>query len=108
MILTVVLYAVEILFLCIMEEQGSRMFEERVLSKMLRPKKKQVIGDEKMVLKLSNQEGKTGESFSMYGREEISHSVLVGRSKGRRSLGRPGRRWEDNINFKEIGWCVMG
>jgi hypothetical protein len=51
------------------------MFEQRELSKMLRPKRKQVIGDEKMVLKLSNQEGKTDEEFRRDGREEFSHSV---------------------------------
>jgi len=30
---------------------------------------------------------------------------LVGRSEGKRPLGRPRRRWEDNIkmDFKEIG-----
>lgn len=60
---------------------------------MLLPKRKQVLGVEKMVLKLSNQEGKTDEAFRRDGREEFSHSVLVGRSKGRQSLGRPGRRW---------------
>jgi len=69
------------------------MYEERELIKMLRPKRNQVIGDVKMVLKLSNQESKTEEAFRRDGREEFSHSVLVGRSKGRQSLGRPGRRW---------------
>jgi hypothetical protein len=30
----------------------------------------------------------------------------VGRSEGRRPLGRPGRRWEDNIKIylQEVGW----
>jgi hypothetical protein len=33
------------------------------------------------------------------------YRVLVGRPEGERSLGRPRRRWEDNIkpDFKEIG-----
>jgi hypothetical protein len=56
---------------------------------MLRRKRKQVTGDGKMILKLSNQEGKTDEAFRRDGREEFSHSVLVERSKGRQSLGRP-------------------
>jgi hypothetical protein len=32
--------------------------------------------------------------------------VLVGKSKGKRPLGRPRRRWEDNISMdlREIGW----
>jgi hypothetical protein len=33
------------------------------------------------------------------------YRVLVGRPEGERPLGRPGRRWEDNIklDFREIG-----
>jgi hypothetical protein len=33
------------------------------------------------------------------------HSVLVGRPEGMRSLGRPRRRWEDNIkkDLQEVG-----
>jgi hypothetical protein len=33
------------------------------------------------------------------------YRVLVGRPKGKRPLGRPRRRWEDNINMylREIG-----
>jgi hypothetical protein len=34
------------------------------------------------------------------------YRVLVGRSEGRRPLGRPRRRWEDNIkiDLQEVGW----
>jgi hypothetical protein len=34
-----------------------------------------------------------------------SYRVLVGRSEGKRPLGRPRRKWEDNIkmDLKEIG-----
>ena len=33
------------------------------------------------------------------------HRVLVGKPEGKRPLGRPGRRWEDNIkmDLKEVG-----
>ena len=32
--------------------------------------------------------------------------VLVGKFEGKRQLGRPGHRWEDNIkmDLQEIGW----
>jgi hypothetical protein len=32
--------------------------------------------------------------------------ILVGKLKGKRPLGRPRRRWEDNIkmDLREIGW----
>jgi hypothetical protein len=36
------------------------------------------------------------------------YRVLVGRPKGRRPLGRPRRKWEDNIkiDLQEVGWGV--
>jgi hypothetical protein len=35
-----------------------------------------------------------------------AHRILVGRPEGRRPLGRPWRRWEDNIkmDLQEVGW----
>jgi len=40
--------------------------------------------------------------------EEVrnAYSILVGEPEGKRPLGRPRHRWEDNIrmDFKEIGW----
>jgi len=37
------------------------------------------------------------------------YRVLVGKTEGKRPLGRPRRRWEDNIKFdlEEIGCSVM-
>jgi len=37
------------------------------------------------------------------------YRVLVGKPEGRRPLGRPRRRWEDNIkmNLQEVGCGVM-
>jgi hypothetical protein len=34
------------------------------------------------------------------------YRILVGRPEGRRPLGRPRRKWEDNIkmDLKEVGW----
>jgi hypothetical protein len=35
-----------------------------------------------------------------------AYRILVGRPEGRRPLGRPRRRWEDNIkmNIQEVRW----
>jgi len=35
-----------------------------------------------------------------------AHNIFVGKSEGKRLLGRPRRRWELNIkmNLREIGW----
>jgi hypothetical protein len=34
------------------------------------------------------------------------YRILLGKPEGKRPLGRPGRRWEDNIkiDLKEVGW----
>jgi hypothetical protein len=46
-----------------------------------------------------------GEKCSTQGEGRSVYRVLVGRPKGKRPLGRPGRRWEDNIKMelREIG-----
>jgi hypothetical protein len=38
-----------------------------------------------------------------------AYRILVGRREGRRPLGRPRRRWEDNIKMvlQEVGWDGM-
>ena len=38
------------------------------------------------------------------------HRVLVGKPEGKRSLGRPRRRWEDNIKMglQEVGGVETG
>jgi hypothetical protein len=38
--------------------------------------------------------------------EKGAYRILVGRPKGRRPLGRPRYRWEDNIkmDLQEVGW----
>ena len=35
------------------------------------------------------------------------HRVLVGKPEGKRPLGRPRRRWEDNIERVETGWSWL-
>jgi len=36
----------------------------------------------------------------------LTYKILVGKPEGKRPLGRPRRRWEDNIrmDLKELGW----
>jgi hypothetical protein len=40
------------------------------------------------------------------GEKRNAYSILVGNPEGKRPLGRPRRRWVDNIkmDLKEIGW----
>jgi hypothetical protein len=40
---------------------------------------------------------------------QIAYKVLVGRTEVKRRLGRPSRRWEDNIttHLQQVGWRGM-
>jgi hypothetical protein len=40
------------------------------------------------------------------GEKRVTYRILVGRPEGRRPLGRPRLRWEDNIkiDLQEVGW----
>jgi hypothetical protein len=43
------------------------------------------------------------------GEERVAYRILMGRPEGRRPVGRPRRRWEDNIktDLQEVGWGGM-
>jgi hypothetical protein len=41
-----------------------------------------------------------GSACSTDGREEDGYRILVGNPKGKRLLGRPRRRWVDNIEME--------
>jgi hypothetical protein len=47
-----------------------------------------------------------GEACSTYGEKRCAYRILVGRPEGRRPLGRPRRRWENNIkmDLQDVGW----
>jgi hypothetical protein len=50
-----------------------------------------------------------GRACSTNGETRNAYRILVGKPEGRRSLGRPRRRWVDNIkmDLREIGWDDM-
>jgi hypothetical protein len=45
----------------------------------------------------------------MHGDKRNAYRILVGKPEGKILLGRPTRRWEDNIrmDLREIGWGGM-
>jgi hypothetical protein len=47
-----------------------------------------------------------GGSCSTNGEKRNAYRLLVGKPEGKRQLGRPRRRWVDNIrmNLGEVGW----
>jgi hypothetical protein len=46
---------------------------------------------------------------ALMGETKNAYRILVGKPEGKRSLGRPRRRWVDNIkiDLREIGWNGM-
>jgi hypothetical protein len=118
-ILPVVLYGCETWSLILREEHTLRVFENGVLRRIFGPKREEdgswrklhndelhnlysspnivrVIKSRRM--RWAGHVARMGEGRSVYG-------VLVGRPEGKRPLGRPRHRWEDNIkiDLREIG-----
>jgi hypothetical protein len=116
-ILPVVLYGCETWSLTLREERRLRDFENRVL--IFGPKREEdglwrkLHNDEFHSLYSSPNIIKVIKSRRMRWAGHVAHMgegrsvyrVLVGRPEGKRPLGRPRRRWEDNIkmDLSEIG-----
>jgi hypothetical protein len=110
-IFPVVLYGCETWSLTLREKRRLRVFENRVLRRVFGPKRDEVTGEWR---KLHNEE--LNDLYSLpnivrvvksrrmrwaghvahMGEERGMHRVLVGKPEGKRSFGRPIRRWEDN------------
>jgi hypothetical protein len=119
-ILPVVLYGCETWSLTLREKRRLRMFENRVLRRVFGPKRDEVTGERR---KLHNEE--LNDLYSLpnivrvvksrrmrwaghvarVGEDRGVHTVLVEKPEGKRPLGRPRRRWEDNtkMDFQEVG-----
>jgi len=115
-ILPVVLYGCETWLFTLREKCRLRVFENRVLKRIFGPKKDKVTGKWR---KLHNEELKDLYSsrntvpviksrmrwvgcVACRGERRGEYRVLVGRPEGKRPLGRPRHRCEDN-NLQEVG-----
>jgi hypothetical protein len=109
------------LSLTLREEHRLRVFENRVLRRIFGPKMDEVMGGWR---KLHNEElqglysspsiirviearrMRWAGHVARMGDVRGAYNILVGRPEGRRPLGRPRRRWDDNIqmDLREIGF----
>ena len=98
------------------EERRLRAFENRVLKRVFGPKRDEVTGNgenyimRRLLLTQFCAGGKIEKNemsgaCGTYGEGRGVHRVLVGKPEGKTSLGRPRRRWEDNImmDLHEVG-----
>jgi len=118
--LHVVLYGCETWSFTLREERRLRVFENRVLRRIFVSKRDEVRGEWR---KLHNEElndsyssptivpviisrrMRWAEHVARMGERRGVYSVLVGKPEGKRPLGRPRSRWEDNIKMylQEVG-----
>jgi len=123
-ILPVVLYGCETWSLTMREERKPRVFENMVLRRIFGPRREKITGEWR---RLHNEELNDLYSSSNIVRviksrimrwaghvarmceEREVYRVLVGKPEGRRPLGRPRRRWVDNImmDLQEVGCGYM-
>ncbi|KAJ4450866.1 hypothetical protein ANN_02298 [Periplaneta americana] len=120
-ILPVVLYGCETWTLTLREEQRLRVFENKVLRKMFGAKRDEVTGEWRklhntelhalysspdIIRNFKSRRLRWAGHVARMGESRNAYRVLVGRPEGKRPLGRPRRRWEDNIkmDLREVGY----
>jgi hypothetical protein len=120
-IFPVILYGCETWSLIIKEEHRLRVFENRMLRRIFGPRRDDVTGGRR---KLHNEElhglysstsiiriiksrrMRWAGNVSQMGGKRYVYRLFVGKPEEKRSLGRPRRRWVDNITMDlgEAGW----
>ncbi|KAJ4425778.1 hypothetical protein ANN_27403 [Periplaneta americana] len=120
-ILPVVLYGCETWTLTLREEYRLRVFENKVLRKIFVAKRDEVTGEwrklhntelhtlyssREIIRNIKSRHLRWAGHVARMGESRNAYRVLVGRPEGKRPLGRPRRRWEDNIkmDLREVGY----
>jgi hypothetical protein len=103
------------------EEHRLRVFENRVLRGIFGPKREGVTGEwrrlhnkelcdlyssSNIIRVIKSRKMRWAGHVARMGDRRGAYRVLVGRPEGRRPLGRPRRRWKDNIkmDLQQVGW----
>jgi hypothetical protein len=101
-----------------------RVFENRVLRRIFGPRRDEVTGEWRrlhneelidlysspnIVRVIKSRRMRWAGHVALMGERSGAYRVLVGKPEGRRPLGRPRRRWEDNIktDLREVGCGCM-
>jgi hypothetical protein len=112
-ILPVILYVCEILSLTLGEEHRLRVFENRVLRRIFGPEMEEdgswrklhndelhnLYSSPNIVRVIKSRRMRWAGHVTRMGEGRGVYGVLVGKPEGKRSLGRPSRRREDNIKM---------
>jgi hypothetical protein len=123
LILPVVLCGCQNWSLTLREEHRLRVFENRVLRGIFGPKRDGVTGEWRrlhneelydlysspnIIWVIKSRSMRWARLLARMGEGKGAYKILVGRPEGRRPLGRPRHRWEDNIKMdQEVGWGGM-
>jgi hypothetical protein len=91
--------------LILREEQRLWLFENRVLKRIFGPKRDEVTGERRKLHNEEFHENEMGRACSTYGERRGVYRILMRKHEEKRQLGRPRRRWEDNIKMglQEVG-----
>jgi len=117
--LSVVSYGCETWSLTLREERRLRVFENRALKRIFGPNRDEVTGEWRKLYNevlhdlysspnifrvIKSRRMKWAGHVARMGERRVAYRVLVRKSEGKRPLGRPRHRWEDNIkmDFQEV------
>jgi hypothetical protein len=98
-----------------------KVFENRVLRRIFGPKRDEATGEwrrlhneelndlyssQNIIRVIKSRRMRWARHVAHMGEKRGAYRILMGRPEGRRSLGRPRLRWEDNIKMyiQEVGW----
>jgi hypothetical protein len=110
----VVLYGCETWSLTLREEHRLKVFENRVLRRIFGPKRDDVRGEWRklhneelrdlysspsIITIINSKRMRRAGHVARMGEKRNAYKLLVGKPEGKRPLGRPRRRWVDNIRM---------
>jgi hypothetical protein len=114
-ILPVVLYGCETWSLTLREEHRLRVIENRVLRRIFGPNRDEVTAERRklhsgelhnlylspdVIRQIKSRKIRWAGHVARMGEERKVYNILVRKPEGKRSLGRPRRRWEDGIKME--------